>query len=190
MTTAETDAWVDDVAEVAKRIRLRVLEHVLKNQGGYLSQACSSAELFATLYMRVMDLGPSAAPMMPPTYQGVPGPDNPDYPRGGAYNGGVRPDKDQFIFSPAHYALVLYTTLIEVGRLAPGALDQFNVDGSTVVMIGHEHSPGVDTTTGSLAQGISQAGGFALARKLRGEAGRVWVCLLYTSDTADEVVPV
>ena len=177
MTTAETDAWVDDVAEVAKRIRLRVLEHVLKNQGGYLSQACSSAELFATLYMRVMDLGPSTAPMMPPTYQGVPGPDNPDYPRGGAYNGGVRPDKDQFIFSPAHYALVLYTTLIEVGRLAPEALDQFNVDGSTVEMIGHEHSPGVDTTTGSLAQGISQAGGFALARKLRGEAGRVWVLM-------------
>jgi len=177
MTTATKKPWVEETEEVAKRIRLRVLEHVLRNNGGYLSQACSSAELFATLYTRVMSLGPSTAPMMPPRYQGVPGPDNPDYPRGGAYNGGIRPDKDQFIFSPAHYALILYATLIEVGRLAPEALDEFNVDGSTVEMIGHEHSPGVDTTTGSLAQGISQAGGFALARKLLGEHGRVWVLM-------------
>ena len=177
MTTATNETWVEEVKRVADAIRLRVFEHVLRNNGGYLSQACSSAEMFATLYMRVMDLGPSTAPMHPPKYQGVPGPDNPDYPRGGAYNGGIRPDKDQLIFSPAHYALVLYATLIEVGRLAPEALDEFNVDGSTVEMIGHEHSPGVDTTTGSLAQGISQAGGFAHARKLLGEGGRVWVIM-------------
>ncbi len=129
------------------------------------------------MYMRVMDLGPSTAPMQPPKYNGVPGPDNPDYFRGGAYNGGIRPDKDQLVFSPAHYALVLYTALIEVGRLAPEALEEFNVDGSSVEMIGHEHSPGVDTTTGSLAQGISQAGGFAHARKLLGEGGRVWLIM-------------
>ena len=177
MTTATKEPWVKEVEEVAMRIRLRVLEHVLRHNGGYLSQACSSAEMFAALYLRVMDLGPSIAPMHPPRYQGVPGPDNPDYPRGGAYNGGIRPDRDQLIFSPAHYALVLYTALIEVGRLAPEALDEFNVDGSTVEMIGHEHSPGVDTTTGSLAQGISQAGGFAHARKLLGEGGRVWVIM-------------
>jgi len=177
MTIATEAAWVGDVKDTAQRIRVRVFEHVLRNNGGYLSQACSSAELFATMYMRVMDLGPSTAPMQPPKYNGVPGPNNPDYFRGGAYNGGIRPDKDQLIFSPAHYALVLYATLIEVGRLAPEALEQFNVDGSTVEMIGHEHSPGVDTTTGSLAQGISQAGGFAMARKLLGESGRVWVLM-------------
>ena len=62
-------------------------------------------------------------------------------------------------------------------RLAPEALEEFNVDGSSVEMIGHEHSPGVDTTTGSLAQGISQAGGFAHARKLLGEGGRVWLIM-------------
>jgi transketolase len=112
--------------------------------------------------------------MKPPRFAGVPGPDNPDYFRGGAYNGALVPDKDQFIFSPSHYALVLYSALIEVGRLSPDALDEFNQDGSTVEMIGHEHSPGCDTTTGSLGQGISQAGGFALARKLLGETGRVW----------------
>jgi transketolase len=79
------------------------------------------------------------------------------------------------VFSPVHYALVLYSVLIEVGRLGPDALDQFNRDGSTVELIGAEHSPGHEVTAGSLGQAISQAGGIALARRLRGDAGRVWV---------------
>jgi transketolase len=175
MTIQVAENWKTEVEACAQRIRMRVLEHVLKNNGGYMSQACSSAEIFATLYKIVMNLGPSIAPMVPPRFKGVPGPNNPHYFRGGAYNGSLEPDRDQFIFSPSHYALVLYATLIEVGRLAESALDEFNQDGSTVEMIGHEHSPGNDTTTGSLGQGISQATGFALARKLLGEKGRVWM---------------
>ncbi|MCI0397194.1 MAG: transketolase, partial [Chloroflexi bacterium] len=48
-------------------------------------------------------------------------------------------------------------------------------DGSTVEMIGAEHSPGHEVTAGSLGQGLSQAAGIALARRLRGDTGRVWV---------------
>ena len=33
-----------------------------------------------------------------------------------------------------------------------------------IEMIGAEHSPGFETTTGSLSQALSQAGGIALAR--------------------------
>jgi transketolase len=62
-------------------------------------------------------------------------------------------------------------------RLAESGLDHFNEDGSTVEMIGAEHSPGVETTTGSLAQALSQAGGMALARKRRGDTGDVWVMM-------------
>jgi transketolase len=162
---------------MADRIRRRVFEHTLKNNGGYLSQACSSAEMFAALYTRIMRLGPSEAPLIPAPFAGVPGPHNPAYASGGAYNGPQAPQYDRFIFSPAHYALVLYATLIEAGRLSEDALTYFNQDGSTVEMIGAEHSPGVETTTGSLAQALSQAGGIALARRLKGEPGRVWVLM-------------
>lgn len=175
MAVSETVDWLADVKRIARGIRLRVLDHVLKNNGGYMSQACSSAEIFATLYAKIMRLGPSEAPMIPVPFTGVPGPDNPHYQTGGLYNGPQAPDLDRFIFSPSHYALVLYSTLIEVGRMAPEGLEQFNQDGSTVEMIAAEHSPGAETTTGSLGQGISQAGGIALARKLRGDSGRVWV---------------
>ncbi|MBK8020868.1 MAG: transketolase [Chloroflexi bacterium] len=165
------------IQQAAYRIRRRVFDYVLRSNGGYLSQACSSAEMFATLYMRVMKLGPSEAPLIPGPFRGVPGPNNPDFFNGGAYNGVPTPDTDRFIFSPAHYALVLYATLVETGRMAPEGLEMFNKDGSTVEMIGAEHSPGVETTTGSLAQAISQAGGIALGRRLKGETGRVWVLM-------------
>jgi transketolase len=178
MTQNETVAdWRADTQQVANRIRVRVLDHVLRNNGGYMSQALSSAEVFAMLYTRVLNLGPSTAPMIPRPFAGVPGPDNPDFFNGGDYNGPKGADYDRFIFSPAHYALVLYTALIEVGRMAEEGLEQFNMDGTTVEMIGAEHSPGVETTTGSLAQALSQAAGIALARKLRGDRGDVWVMM-------------
>ncbi len=164
-----------EAGRVARGIRRRVLEHTLGNNGGYLSQACSSAEILATLYTKVMRLGPSLAPTTPRPFVGAPGPNNPDAFTGADYNGPKAPDLDRFVFSPVHYALVLYSALIEVGRLAEDALDEFNRDGSTVELIGAEHSPGHELTAGSLGQAISQAGGIALARKLRGESGRVWV---------------
>jgi len=61
--------------------------------------------------------------------------------------------------------------------MAPAGLDLFNQDGSSVEMIGAEHSPGMEVTTGSLAQGLSMAAGVALARKLKQEPGRIWVFL-------------
>ncbi len=166
--------WQDEVRRVAAGIRRRVLEHTIRNNGGYLSQACSSAEILATLYVKVMNLGSIAVPLMPKPFPGVPGPDNPDYFTGAAFNGPGE-SHDRFFLSPAQYALVLYATLIETGRMAVEGLAQFNRDGGSVEMIGAEHSPGMETMTGSLGQGISQAAGVAMARKRKGEKGRVFI---------------
>ena len=171
----DTAAASTRVQHVAHAVRRRVLEHTLRHNGGYLSQACSSADILATLYLRVMRLGPSQAPPEPRPFAGVPGPNSPHAFTGADYNGPKAPDLDRFIFSPVHYALVLYSVLIELGRLGPNALDQFNTDGSTVELIGAEHSPGHEVTAGSLAQALSQASGIAVARRLRGDTGRVWV---------------
>jgi len=171
---SEAVAWQDEVKRVAAGIRRRVLEHTIRNNGGYLSQACSSAEILATLYVKVMDLGKIKTPLVPKPFPGVPGPDNPDYFTGAAFNGPGE-NHDRFFLSPAQYALVLYTVLIETGRMAEEGLDQFNKDGSVVEMIGAEHSPGMETMTGSLGQGISQAAGIAMARKRKNEKGRVFI---------------
>ena len=175
MQTSVELKWRDEVRRVARGIRRRVLEHTVSANGGYLSQACSAAEMLATLYVKSMNLGPVASPIVPPPFSGVPGPDNPGYTSGAAYNGPAGPQYDRFILSPAQYALVLYAALVETGRMAVEGMAQFNKDGSTVEMIGAEHSPGMEVMTGSLGQGLSQAAGIALARKLRGDTGRVWV---------------
>jgi transketolase len=175
VTFGNDAAWQEKSQRVAWGIRRRVLEHTINHNGGYLSQACSSAEILATLYLEIMKLGPSEAPKIPPPFAGAPSKDNPHYSTGAIYNGPKAPELDRFFLSPAHYALPLYAALVELGRMAPDGLAMFNRDGSTVEMIGAEHSPGMEVTSGSLGQTLSQAAGVALARRLNGESGRVWV---------------
>lgn len=172
----EVPSWTAAARRTAAGIRRRVLEHVLAHGEGYLSQACSSAEILAVLYTRALHLS-SVVAREPEPFGGVPGPGRASAGAGRWAYGKVGPEFDRFVVSPAHYALPVYAALVEVGRLAPSALDHFNRDGSTVEMIGAEHSPGFEVTTGSLAQGLSQAAGMALARHLRGDSARVWVFL-------------
>lgn len=172
-----TNTWQAEARRVAAHIRRRVLAHTIRENGGYLSQACSAAEILATLYTHLMRLGPSSALPLPPPFAGVPSANNPNAFTGASYNGPHQPNLDRFYLSCVHYALPLYATLAETDRMWPDVLLQFNQDGSTVEMIGAEHSPGLEVTGGSLGQTISQVGGIALARKLRGETGRQWVLM-------------
>ena len=167
---------VDDIQRarrIAHGIRKRALELTIKQDGCYLSQALSSAEIFAALYTCVLNIGPSLAPMKPGPFSGVPAPGKHDL--GADYNGPRTEEYDRLLLSAAHYAVAVYAALVEVGRMDPEALFEFNQDGSSVEMIGAEHSPGMELTTGSFGQALSQAAGIAWARKLRGEKGRVWV---------------
>lgn len=171
--------WQQEIYSAANGIRRRVMEHTIKNNGGYLSQACSAAEIFAALYLKVLNIEKLKEPLIPGAFPGVPGPENKNSFTGAAYNGRKSKTYDRFILSPSQYSLVLYTALIEVKRMADNGLDEFNKDGGVVEMIGAEHSPGLELMTGSLGQGISQAAGIAMARKLKKETGRV---VLFLSD--------
>ncbi len=171
----EGKSVVEGIEKVARGIRQRVLAHTLANNGGYMSQACSSAEILASLYCEILHFAPLAAPISPPAFIGVPSIGGKSYKSGANFHGESGAQYDRLISSPAHYALVIYAALIETGRLSEEGLEHFNRDGSAVEMIGAEHSPGFETTTGSLAQALSQAGGIALARKIKGERGRTWV---------------
>ena len=88
--------WLDEATDIARRMRLRGFEYVMKNNGGYLSQICSAAEIFAYLYTRGLNIGDSEGPMVPNDFSGNPGPDNPDYLCGGAYNGPKTAEFDRF----------------------------------------------------------------------------------------------
>ena len=128
-------SWELECKKISEGIRLRVLEHTI-NHGGYLSQACSSAEIFSILYNKLMRLGPSVGRLLPDSFQGTPSKDNPSKHFGMLYNGAKDPNLDRFFLSPSHYALTLYATLIETKRLNEKSLNQFNIDGSVLEMIG------------------------------------------------------
>ncbi|TKW64904.1 MAG: transketolase [Paracoccus denitrificans] len=161
--------------DIALGIRRRVFEHSMRNNGGYLSQACSAAEQLAFLYNEALNLGPSTMPMIPEPFGGVPSATNTDYRTGAGYNGPFDAVHDRLFIAPAHYALVAYACLIETGRMAPEGLEMFNQDGSSVEMIGAEHSPGMEVHNGTLGIGLSTGAGLAWGRKRRGETGEVCV---------------
>jgi transketolase len=112
---------------------------------------------------------------MPGKFLQVPGKNRKSNAPGYIFNSEHGPGLDRFYLSPTHYSLVLYAVLAETGHMAEEGLREFNKDGGIVEMIGAEHSPGMEVMTGSLGQGISQAAGIALARRLRQESGRNWI---------------
>ena len=168
--------WEKEVLSIADGIRMRVFRFTVEQNGGYLSQACSSAEIFAALYNGLMKLPKINKPLMPDPWQGAPGPGNPVH-TGIKFNSQGKEGYDRFIMSPAQYALVVYAALIETGRMDEEGMAVYNKDGGSVEMIGAEHSPGMEVTTGSLGQGISQASGIAMAYKLKKKKGKIFTFL-------------
>ena len=81
------------------------------------------------------------------------------------------PDRDRFVLSNGHGSMLLYALLHLTGYDLPlEQLQSFRQLGSKTA--GHPevgHTPGVETTTGPLGQGLTNAVGMALAEKLQAE---------------------
>jgi transketolase len=77
-------------------------------------------------------------------------------------------DRDRFVLSNGHASMVLYSLLHLTGYELPiGELKNFRqLHSKTAGHPEHAVTPGVETTTGPLGQGITNAVGMALAEKL------------------------
>jgi transketolase len=81
----------------------------------------------------------------------------------------------KYVLSKGHGALALYVTLEHKGLLPKVWLDRFCKDGAE--LLGHperDAKRGIHCTTGSLAHGAPMAAGMALAKRIKGEAGRIF----------------
>jgi transketolase len=85
------------------------------------------------------------------------------------------PDRDRFLLSKGHAALVQYAALAECGYFPKEELKNAKRLGS--ILQGHpdlKSTPGVEANTGSLGQGLSIACGIAAGLRIDGRASRVY----------------
>jgi len=128
-------------AELANSIRALAMDAVEAAKSGHPGMPMGMAEIAVALWKRHLRHNPA----------------NPAW-----------PDRDRFILSNGHGSMLLYSLLHLTGYDLPiGELSRFRQLGSKTP--GHPErgcAPGVETTTGPLGQGISNAVGMALAERL------------------------
>jgi transketolase len=143
---------------LAARLRWHIVHMVGVGQRGHLGGSCSAADIVAALYFAKMRHDPA----------------RPDW-----------PDRDRFLLSKGHSALVQYAALAESGYFPQALLQTLKALGSTLQ--GHPdrlRTPGVEANTGSLGQGISIACGMAAGLKIDGRSSRVY-CMLGDGELAE-----
>jgi transketolase len=128
-------------AELANAIRALAMDAVEAAKSGHPGMPMGMAEIAVALWKRHLRHNPA----------------NPAW-----------PDRDRFVLSNGHGSMLLYSLLHLTGYDLPiGELKRFRQLGSKTP--GHPErglTPGVETTTGPLGQGISNAVGMALAERL------------------------
>jgi transketolase len=141
-----------DLQEKAKRIRRDIITSTTTAGSGHPTSSLSSVEIAVALYFGgVMRHDPR----------------NPRW-----------PERDVFILSKGHAAPLLYSVLAEAGYFPVEQLATLRKLGSPLE--GHPNMrrlPGVEASTGSLGQGLSQGLGHALAARLDGSPTRVYVLM-------------
>ena len=124
----------------AKEIRIDVIKMLSQAGSGHSAGSLGMADILTVLYFSVLNHDPQ----------------NPTW-----------PERDRLILSNGHICPVLYAALAHAGYFKTKELLTLRRLGSRLQ--GHPSRldlPGLETSSGPLAQGISQAVGFALAAKI------------------------
>lgn len=115
---------------------------------GYVGQALGIADVLAVSYFHALIYRPED-----PEWEG----------------------RDRFLLSIGHYAIALYSALIEAGILPEQELETYGADDSRLPMSGMAaYTPGMEITGGSLGQGLGIAVGMALGLKAKKNAAFVY----------------
>jgi transketolase len=144
---------LENLTETAKQIRIDIIKMVTEAGSGHTGGPLGMADILTALYFNVLNIDPQ----------------NPEL-----------KDRDRLVLSNGHICPVLYATLAERGFFPKEELMTLRKLGSRLQ--GHPHRealPGLETTSGPLGSGLSQASGMALVGKMDQRDWRVY-CL--TSD--------
>ncbi len=137
--------------EMANTLRQDVIKMLVEAGSGHSAGPLGMADIFATLYFHILNHDPK----------------KPHW-----------PERDKVVLSNGHICPILYATLARAGYFPLEELKTLRKINSRLQ--GHPHRaalPGVETTSGPLGSGLSQAIGMALAAKLDSKKYRIY-CLM------------
>lgn len=135
----------------ANTIRQDIIEMLISAGSGHSAGPLGIADVVTALYFKILNIDPA----------------KPDW-----------PERDRFVLSAGHLCPVLYATLAHKGFFPVSELKTLRKLGTRLQ--GHPHReslPGLETTSGPLGAGLSQACGMALAGKLNNADWRVVVLM-------------
>ena len=140
-----------ELAIIANKVRKNALTAVYSAASGHPGGSLSIADVLTYLYCEVMNIDPKNPKMA---------------------------DRDRFVLSKGHTCPALYSILAYKGFFSEEDIKTFRKTDS--YLQGHPDMnkvPGIDMSTGSLGQGVSAAGGMALAAKIDKKSYRVYSIL-------------
>ncbi len=135
-----TDAKIKFLEETANNIRESIIEMLVEAGSGHTAGPLGMADVFTSLFFHVLNHGPK----------------NPSW-----------VDRDRFVLSNGHICPVYYATLAHAGYFPIEELKTLRKFGSRLQ--GHPHReflPMLETSSGPLGSGLSQAVGMALADRI------------------------
>ena len=140
------------LAKHAQDIRKDIVTMIGVGHAGHLGGSCSLADIVSVLYFHTMKHDPKNAKMF---------------------------NRDRFILSKGHAAIVQYAALMECGYFdKESTIHTLKKLGSHLQ--GHpdmRKMPGIEANTGSLGQGVSLASGMAAGLRLNGIDAKVYVAV-------------
>ncbi len=134
------DEKIKSLEEAASQIRPHLIAAVITAGSGHVGGPLGMADIFTALYFHILKHDPK----------------NPDW-----------PERDRLVLSNGHICPVLYATMARAGYFPVEELKTLRRLGTRLQ--GHPHRtalPGLETTSGPLGSGLSQAVGMAIATKM------------------------
>lgn len=148
------DEKIKELEEMAQKIRVSIIESLIEAGSGHTAGPLGMTDIFTILYFHILKHDPQ----------------NPKW-----------EERDRLILSNGHICPVLYATMAHAGYFPTDELKTLRKFGSRLQ--GHPHReflPALETSSGPLGSGLSQAIGMALAERIdKGKtSSKFFYCLM------------
>ena len=146
-----TDSQIKDLELKAVAVRESIIQMLLAAGSGHTAGPMGMADIFTAMYFHILNHDPK----------------NPNW-----------ANRDYLILSNGHIVPVRYAAMAHAGYFPLQELLTLRKFGSRLQ--GHperDKLPGLETTSGPLGSGLSQASGIALGLKIDGKKNRVYCCM-------------